>query len=149
MQTANGALFAMPHAYETDDRFVLLELRHTEDEWLRQVKDRFDVLYHEAERYGGRIMSLPLHAWVMGIPSRIGYASEALEHMLGHHGVWAATGSRSRRIPQSKLKRLTRAGILRVYDGCSTFRRSELRVQRPGSGDRRGGLRTSRCSRGG
>jgi allantoinase len=92
MQTTNGALFAMPHAYETDDRFVLLELRHTEDEWLRQVKDRFDVLYHEAERYGGRIMSLPLHAWVMGIPSRIGYASEALEHMLGHHGVWAATG---------------------------------------------------------
>ena len=29
IQTANGALFAMPHAYETDDRFVLLELRST------------------------------------------------------------------------------------------------------------------------
>ena len=39
-----------------------------------------------------KIMSLPLHAWVMGIPSRIAYALEALEHMLGYPGVWAATG---------------------------------------------------------
>jgi hypothetical protein len=57
------------------------------------VKDRFDVLYREAERHGGRIVSLPLHAWVAGIPSRVSYVAEILDHILGHDGVWPATGA--------------------------------------------------------
>src|SRR5690242_7198744 len=93
MRVKAGELFAMPLAYETDDRVVLLEFHHTEDDWARQVKDRFDVLYREAGRHGGRIMSLPLHAWVTGIPARISTVREVLEHMLGHDGVWAATGA--------------------------------------------------------
>jgi len=93
MRTESGALWAMPLAQETDDRTVLLEFRHTEESWLEQTKDRFDVLYRESARYGGRIMSVPLHAWVMGTPSRIGYLREALEYMLGHEGVWTATGA--------------------------------------------------------
>ena len=93
MRTSAGPLWAMPLAQETDDRTVLLEFRHTEDSWLEQTKDRFDRLHRESERYGGRIMSVPLHAWVMGTPSRIGYLREALEYMLGREGVWAATGA--------------------------------------------------------
>ncbi len=93
MRTATGRLYAMPLAQETDDRTVLLEFRHTEDSWLQQVRDRFDVLYRESARYGGRVMSLPLHAWVMGTPSRISYLREALDYMLGHDGVWPATGA--------------------------------------------------------
>lgn len=93
MRTESGPLWAMPLAQETDDRTVLLEFRHTEDSWLEQTKDRFDVLYRESVRHGGRIMSVPLHAWVMGTPSRITYLRKALEFMLGHEGVWAATGA--------------------------------------------------------
>ena len=78
---------------ETDDRAVMLDFHHSEDDWLLQVKDRFDVLYREAERYGGRIMSIPLHAWVAGVPYRIGLVREALAYMMGREGVWAATGA--------------------------------------------------------
>ncbi len=93
MRTNAGTLYAMPLAQETDDRVVLLEFRHTEAAWLQQVCDRFDTLYRESARYGGRVMSLPLHAWVMGTPSRISYLREALDYMLGHDGVWPATGA--------------------------------------------------------
>ncbi len=93
MRVQQGEMFAMPQAYETDDRTVLLDFRHTEEDWLQQVKDRFDVLYRESGRYGGRIMSLPVHAWVMGIPSRISYFRQALDYMLGHDAVWPATGA--------------------------------------------------------
>jgi hypothetical protein len=57
------------------------------------VKDRFDVLYREADHYGGRIMSIPLHAWVIGAPYRIGYLREVLDYILTHNAVWAATGA--------------------------------------------------------
>ena len=71
----------------------MLDFHHTEDMWLDQVKDRFDVLYRESERFGGRIMSLPLHAWVIGAPYRIAMLERALDHMLAHDGVWIATGA--------------------------------------------------------
>jgi allantoinase len=92
MNTAQGRHFSMPMAYETDDRVVMLEFHQSEDEWAQQIKDRFDVLYRESEKYGGRVMSLPLHAWVSGVPYRIGKVREVLEYICSHSGVWAATG---------------------------------------------------------
>jgi peptidoglycan/xylan/chitin deacetylase (PgdA/CDA1 family) len=93
MSAAKSRIWAMPFAQETDDRTVMLDFKHTEDSWLQQVKDRFDVLYREAEPHGGRIVSIPLHAWVAGVPYRIGAVREALSYMMGHEGVWAATGA--------------------------------------------------------
>lgn len=90
MRTAHGALLAMPLAYETDDRVVANEYFQSEPEWVQQVKDRFDVLYRESAEYGGRVMSLPLHSWVSGMPYRVEYLGEALDHILGHDGVWTA-----------------------------------------------------------
>ncbi|MGE0801565.1 MAG: polysaccharide deacetylase family protein [Lautropia sp.] len=92
MRTRAGVVYALPLAQETDDRTVLLEMHQTEDDWLQQVKDRFDVLYRESARHGGRIVSVPLHAWVSGVPYRIGLVRQALEYMIGHDGVWPATG---------------------------------------------------------
>ena len=93
MRTESGPLWAMPLAQETDDRTVLLDFRHTEEAWLEQVRDRFNALSRESARYGGRVMSVPLHAWVMGTPSRISYLREALDYMLGQDGVWPANGA--------------------------------------------------------
>jgi len=92
MDTGSGKHYAMPLAYETDDRVVMQDFHHTELDWLTQVKDRFDVLYRESAQYGGRVMSVPLHAWVSGVPYRIGVVREALKYMLNHDGVWAARG---------------------------------------------------------
>ncbi|MCZ0963608.1 polysaccharide deacetylase family protein [Paracoccus benzoatiresistens] len=90
MRTKEGPLLAMPLAYETDDRVVANEYFQSEPEWVQQVKDRFDVLYRESAEYGGRVMSLPLHSWVSGMPYRVEYLREVLDHILGHDGVWTA-----------------------------------------------------------
>lgn len=90
MQTRHGSLMAMPMAYETDDRVVADEYFQSEVEWAQQVKDRFDVLYRESASHGGRIMSIPLHAWVTGMPYRIKYLTQVLDHILSHEGIWVA-----------------------------------------------------------
>lgn len=38
----------------TDGRTVMLDFHHTEDDWLAQVKDRFDVILRESREYGER-----------------------------------------------------------------------------------------------
>lgn len=93
MNVNSGEHYAMPLAHETDDRVVMLDFHHNEDQWLQQVKDRFDVLYREAQKYGGRVMSVPLHAWVTGVPYRVGKVRELLEYILQHDGIWPATGA--------------------------------------------------------
>lgn len=90
MRTKNGSLIAMPMAYETDDRVVADEYFQSEADWVQQVKDRFDVLYRESAEYGGRVMSLPIHSWVSGMPYRVEYLREVLEYILSHEGVWSA-----------------------------------------------------------
>ncbi|KQZ49027.1 hypothetical protein ASD54_18380 [Rhizobium sp. Root149] len=90
MRTKNGVLIAMPMAYETDDRVVADEYFQSEADWVQQVKDRFDVLYRESADYGGRVMSLPIHSWVSGMPYRVEYLREVLDYILSHEGVWNA-----------------------------------------------------------
>ena len=90
MHTEKGQIVSMPLAYEIDDRVAADEYFHSEPEWVQQIKDRFDVLYKEAEKYGGRVMSLPLHSWVSGMPYRIAYLCEILDYITSHQGVWTA-----------------------------------------------------------
>lgn len=92
-RTKNGSLWAMPHTQEIDDRHMLLELKHREQEFVQQIKDQFDALYRETERCGGRIMSIALHPWVIGHPYRIRYLEQALRYIVEHDGVWVATGA--------------------------------------------------------
>ena len=40
---------------------------------------------------GGRVLCLPLHPFVIGMPFRINYLDKALEYMCSHDGVWRTT----------------------------------------------------------
>ncbi|HHU94662.1 MAG TPA: polysaccharide deacetylase family protein [Alcaligenaceae bacterium] len=93
MRVAQGKHYSMPLAFETDDRVVQLELFQTPEQWAQQQKDRFDVLWKESLQYGGRVMSVPLHAWVSGVPYRLSAVREVLEYIMQHEGVWAANGA--------------------------------------------------------
>jgi allantoinase len=93
MRTAFGALHAMPHPVDMDDTTILVQNHHTEDDFRDQLCDQFDLLYRESETQGGRIMAVALHPWVIGQPYRIKALEDALAHMMGHSGVWAATGA--------------------------------------------------------
>ncbi|MCB2028462.1 MAG: polysaccharide deacetylase, partial [Rhodoferax sp.] len=88
-----GRLHAMPHPVDIDDYTILVQNHHTEDDFRDQLCDQFDVLYRESQTQGGRVMAIALHPWVIGQPYRIRALEEALAHIMGHAGVWAATGS--------------------------------------------------------
>ncbi|MCH8074878.1 MAG: polysaccharide deacetylase family protein [SAR324 cluster bacterium] len=93
LKTGQGSLYSMPHSHEIDDRLILLQYHHSERDFTEQVKDQFDTLYKEADKYGGRILSITLHPWVIGQPYRIKPLEEALSYIMGHKDVWCATGS--------------------------------------------------------
>lgn len=38
-------------------------------------------------------MAITLHPWLISQPYRIGVLEEALQHIMGRRGVWAATGA--------------------------------------------------------
>ncbi len=93
MRTASGPLHAMPHPIDIDDYTILVQNHHTEDDFRDQLCDQFDVLYRESATQGGRVMAISLHPWVIGQPYRMRALEEALQHIMRHKGVWAATGS--------------------------------------------------------
>ena len=93
MRSAGGTLHAMPHPVDIDDYTILVQNHHTEDDFRDQLCDQFDLLYRESLTQGGRIMAIALHPWVIGQPYRIGALEQALQHIMRHRGVWAATGS--------------------------------------------------------
>jgi peptidoglycan/xylan/chitin deacetylase (PgdA/CDA1 family) len=86
-------LVAMPHPIDLDDHTILVQNHHTEDDFRNALTDQFDLLYREATPADGRIMAIALHPWVIGQPYRIGALEQALEHIMRHRGVWAATGA--------------------------------------------------------
>jgi peptidoglycan/xylan/chitin deacetylase (PgdA/CDA1 family) len=90
---AGRGLVAMPHPIDLDDATILVQNHHTEDDFRDALIDQFEVLYRESDAGNGRILAISLHPWVIGQPYRIGALEEALQHVMRHRGVWAATGS--------------------------------------------------------
>ncbi len=84
-------LLALPVMLPLDDVNALWDRRITIGKYVEMVKDSFDTIYQEGEE-NGRLMVLNLHPWLMGQPFRIRYLNYALDYMMGHIGVWAATG---------------------------------------------------------
>ena len=93
MQTKNGNLTAMPISQELNDRQIIVNYHHTEDSFVQQVKDQFDWLHAESAQHGGRVLSLTLHPYIMGLPYRIRALREALTYIMQQPNVWSATGS--------------------------------------------------------
>ncbi len=93
MNVADGTLWAMPHNTQFSDRKILIDYHQSEDAYVEQLRDAFDRLYREAEEHGGRILCLPLTPYITGLPFRIRALAGLLEHIVGHDGVWPATGA--------------------------------------------------------
>ena len=85
-------LFALPAMLEMDDLFTMSTRRVTMGRYAQSIKDGFDTMYRDGVA-NGRLMTINLHPWLVGQPFRIGYLEDALGHIMGHEGVWAASGS--------------------------------------------------------
>ena len=92
LKTTEGEILALPVMLPLDDVNALWDRRVTIAKYVQMVKESFDTIYQEGEE-NGRLMVLNLHPWLIGQPFRIRYLNDALDYVMGHQGVWAATGS--------------------------------------------------------
>lgn len=93
METANGNLIAMPISQEINDRQIIINYHHSEDSFVQQIKDQYDYLSEESDKYGGRVLSIVVHPYIMGLPYRIKALKEALQYVKEQSNVFCATGS--------------------------------------------------------
>jgi peptidoglycan/xylan/chitin deacetylase (PgdA/CDA1 family) len=93
IKAAGRTIHAMPLPNDLDDYTILVQNRHSEDAYVRQLCDQFEVLRAEAAREGARIVALPLHPWVIGQPFRIGALEDALAQIIASGDVWPATAA--------------------------------------------------------
>jgi peptidoglycan/xylan/chitin deacetylase (PgdA/CDA1 family) len=92
MRAGANTICAMPLSHELADRVLLVHHNHTVEDYERQVLAAFRVLETEAERHGGRVLSLSLSPWVIGYPHRIAALERILASILKSEAVWPATG---------------------------------------------------------
>lgn len=92
LKTTEGDLLALPVMLPLDDVSALWDRRVTIAKYVEMIKESFDTIYEEGES-NGRLMVLNLRPWLSGQPFRVRYLAGALEYIMGHPDVWAATGS--------------------------------------------------------
>ncbi|MDW8480206.1 MAG: polysaccharide deacetylase family protein [Xanthomonadales bacterium] len=92
--TSTG-LIHLPLSHELEDRFVILENLHAESEWAEQVEDACEFLIRESrEQPHPRVLSLGLHAWVIGHAHRIRSLERVLDRFQARAAyLWNATPS--------------------------------------------------------
>ena len=59
------------------------------DDWLQMIRDAIDVLYREGTSRP-KMMSIGLHARIIGNPTRFVALERLLDHVLSLRGIWIA-----------------------------------------------------------
>ena len=91
MTTQNGPLVTLPYSVELNDIPTMIIQHHESSYFKTKLLDNFEQLYAEsAER--AKFLSFAIHPYISGVPHRIRYLVEALEHMAAQPGVEFWTG---------------------------------------------------------
>jgi len=78
----------VPYALDTNDmRFVLPQGFSKGGDFYDYVRDAFDVLYEEGSEHP-RMLSIGMHARLLGRPGRFRGLQRLLDHLEGHDRVW-------------------------------------------------------------
>ncbi len=81
-------LLILPYSLDTNDsRFSRAEGYQLAEEFERYVKESFDQLYLEGESRP-KMLTVGLHARLLGRPGRIGALHRLLDYMMGRERVW-------------------------------------------------------------
>ncbi len=92
VDTPYGVITTIPYTVETNDISIFALQQHSSSELLKRGMDQFDRLYKEGEE-NARVMAISLHPYITGVPHRIGYLEDLLDHIKSHDGVSWMTGS--------------------------------------------------------
>jgi len=95
VQKSDGSLaphLVVPYSLDTNDmRFVQAQGFNTGDHFFTYLRDAFDALYAEGDPDGldrPKMMSIGMHARLLGKPGRIGALQRFLDHIGSHREVW-------------------------------------------------------------
>lgn len=84
----------VPYALDTNDmRFVTAQGFNSGDQFYAYLRDAFDTLYAEGDPRGHdapKMLSIGLHARIVGRPGRTAALARFIEHVLRHDSVWIA-----------------------------------------------------------
>jgi peptidoglycan/xylan/chitin deacetylase (PgdA/CDA1 family) len=79
----------IPHSFDNNDsRLQRGGDFATGDDFFVYCRDAFDWLYRLGNEGRPRMMTVGLHARIIGRPGRIGALVRLLDHMQRHEGVW-------------------------------------------------------------
>jgi putative urate catabolism protein len=83
------AHLVVPHTFDANDsRLQRGGDFATGDDFFSYCRDAFDWLYRSGNEGRPRMMTISLHARIIGRPGRIGALARLLDHMQRHEGVW-------------------------------------------------------------
>ena len=91
LKTRGGTIVNVPYTQECNDVAMMLIQHHTAAEYRNRAVDQFEQLYADA-RESARIMALVVHPYIMGVPHRLRYFREVLEHIRTRSDVLFWTG---------------------------------------------------------
>jgi len=80
----------VPYSMETNDARFWRGGLSSVGAFYEYLQDTFDVLYEEGRTHP-KMMSIGLHARMIGRPGRIAGLARFIEHAQAHEGVWFAT----------------------------------------------------------
>ncbi|OLN23007.1 polysaccharide deacetylase [Domibacillus antri] len=92
MATPGKKLISVPYSAELNDIQCFLRGGYMAPDYLQLLKDQFDVLHQESQ-IRGKVMTIPLHPFVIGHPFRMKYLEQAVKHMMEKTDVWFCTAS--------------------------------------------------------
>jgi allantoinase len=88
------AHLVVPYTLDTNDmRFATAQGFNSGTQFFDYLRDAFDTLYREGDPAGldrPKMLSIGLHARLIGRPARIASLERFLDYALGHAGVWVA-----------------------------------------------------------
>jgi peptidoglycan/xylan/chitin deacetylase (PgdA/CDA1 family) len=85
-----GGHLVVPYTLDANDmRFATAQGFHCAEQFYTYLRDAFDCLYLEGET-APKMMSVGLHARLIGRPGRFMALRRFLDYALGHDGVWVA-----------------------------------------------------------
>ena len=83
MTTKHGPMIAMPYNLDLNDSVVYAVERQSSPEMLQRVEQTVRTFEAEIAKTGEpRIMTLPMHPHLSGVPHRIGYVTQILDMLL-------------------------------------------------------------------
>jgi hypothetical protein len=89
--TEAGSIVNVPINHELSDRQIITVQQQSADSYVEQIQDAYRLLERETGKWGGRMLTLNLTPYVMGLPYRMASLERLLDWLAGQSGAAFST----------------------------------------------------------